>query len=123
MSVGVCGVHTEWLVDTGCNITLISEEIYHLIPKLDRPQLEPHNSTLRMADGSPLAVLGDATLPLTVGDLTIMHKVTVAKYLEGGIIGMNFMNSSDVCIDIKNGKLSLNGQDIPATFKGYEQWC
>ena len=123
LPVEVCGINTEWLLDTGCNVTLLSEETYYCIPKADRPQLRPHNSTLRVADGSPLTVLGDATFPLTVGGLTRMHTVIVAKFLVGEILGMDFMSAYDVCIDLKKGIVSSQGQVIPATIKGCDERC
>ena len=121
--VEVCGIHTEWLLDTGCNVTLLSEEMYHRIPKPDRPQLKHHASSLRVADGSPLTVLGEATFPLTVGGLERKHTVIVAKFLAGGIIGMDFMSAYDVCIDLKKGTVSCQNQIIPATIKGCADRC
>ena len=123
LPVEMCGVHAEWLLDTGCNVTLLPEEMYHQIPKLNRPQLRPHSSTLRVADGSPLTVLGEATFPLAVGGMRYEHTVIVARSLAGGIIGMDFMSVNNVCINLKKGTVSCQGKNIPATIKGYEERC
>jgi transposase InsO family protein len=68
-------------------------------------------------------VLGEATFPITVGGLEFMHTIIVAQALIGGIVGMDFMNLYQVCIDLKNGTVSCDGQNIPATMRGYEKRC
>ena len=57
----------EWLVDTGCNLTLLSESAYHEIPIAKRPILEPYLYPISLANGAPLRVIGRAYFELEVG--------------------------------------------------------
>lgn len=101
----------------------MSDETYYRIPRSNRPKLSFHDSALRAANGSPLSVLGKATFPITIGGFESTHTVLVAKFHLGGIIGLDFMNSHQMCVDLKRGTVSYDGHVIPAAMRGQTQRC
>ena len=56
----------EWLLDTGCTLSLISTAVYKRIPEAVRPKLEVNNVDMATADGSHLSDLGKVHLRVKV---------------------------------------------------------
>ena len=55
-------VELEWLLDTGCSLSLISTAVYKRIPEVERPKLEVNDVDMATADGSRLSDLGKVHL-------------------------------------------------------------
>ena len=58
------GVQTNFLVDTGSNITIVTPEVYQMIPESARPDLKEVVSTMLLADGRLLPFTGKADMQL-----------------------------------------------------------
>ena len=54
----VVEVEVEWLLDSGCTLSLISVDVYRRFPASMRPELEENEVEMRMADGSLLLEYG-----------------------------------------------------------------
>ena len=67
VSGNIHGAEVEWLIDTGCNLTLLSETAYHRIPVARRPILKPYYYSLSAANGDPLKALGKANFQMEIG--------------------------------------------------------
>ena len=44
----------EWLLDTGCSLSLISVDVWRRIPSEKRPMLQENPTSMTTADGSRL---------------------------------------------------------------------
>ena len=109
----VYGVDLDWLVDTGCSVTLLSMRSYKNIPGHQRPKLNPFNSKLTQAGGTPLQVLGTADMSIKVGRQKIKHSVVVADCLDQGILGLDFLTQHGARIDLCNSSISISGVEVP----------
>jgi len=118
-----CNVSMEWLIDTGSNVTIISEKVFCTIPTADRPVLKPFGETLSTADGSPLGVLGEATFPIHVGGLQVNQTVLVARFTIQGILGMDFLESNGICLDLARGTVRHEGGEIPTLQRNHHCHC
>ena len=85
----------DWLVDTGCSITILSDKLYFSIPSEDRPELSPHDKELVSADGTPLTILGEGIFNITVGQRTVPHTTVVAAISNDGLLGMDFLKTHE----------------------------
>ena len=59
-------VEIEWLLDSGCTLSLISLDMCRRIPKAKRPILEENEVEMRTADGSLLPDYGKVQLRVKV---------------------------------------------------------
>ena len=112
------GAEIEWLVDTGCNLTLLSYEAYHRIPLAKRPLLQPYYNSLSLADRTPLKVLGEAEFQIELGGKLVEHTVIVAQFVTDGLLGMNFMRDHGLIIDLANDTVSCEGETMPSILRG-----
>ena len=87
--------HYRALVDTGAEVSVISERVYNsLKPK---PQLENKNANLQTADGSPLSTEGLVRLQLKTGSYSTFHDFFVAKNLNRNcILGRDWLTQNGV---------------------------
>ena len=104
----------DWLVDTGCSITILSDKVYSQIPVEDRPELSPHAKELVSADGTPLNILGEGLFNITVGQRTVPHLTVVAAISNDGLLGMDFLKAHEFSIDFKHNRLFSHHESIKA---------
>jgi hypothetical protein len=114
MEGNLYGVTVSWLVDTGCNTTILSETSYFQIPARRRPLLKPYESCLRMADGAPLTVLGQAEFDMVIGGRRVRQNMIVAQCRVNGLLGMDFMCAQDMVIDLANEQVRCAGREVPS---------
>ena len=104
----------DWLVDTGCTVTLVSSKVFYQIPADDRPDLEPPSNALISADGSPIQSIGESLFNITIGTKTIAHRTIVADISNDGLIGIDFLKEHQFSIDFKTNKLHCQDESISA---------
>ena len=98
------------LVDTGASHSVIS------LPQLRRvcPQFQlspPPFSSAQTADGSPMEILGETTLKITLGRLPTKVKVLVVPHLSQDLIlGRPFLQQHKAQIDFSKNRLVLHRQ-------------
>ena len=83
-------MQTNFLIDTGSNITIVMSEVYQMIPESVRPDLKIV-STMLLANGRSLPFTGKADMGLQLGRTEVVHEVWVANIGLDGILGMDFM--------------------------------
>jgi transposase InsO family protein len=103
----------DWLVDTGCSISIVSEKVYNEIPMVKRPTLEEQEMDLQAANGDNLRVLGKTQMRFKVGSHEYKHPIIVAELTNDGILGMDFLRTYGGSIDLKSNKIILDGQEVP----------
>ena len=75
----IYGRGMEWLVDTGCDVALLSSKVYYEIPSHLKPKLSQSDIELVQADGTPLETLGRAPMTFCVGTLRYHFEVVVGN--------------------------------------------
>ena len=106
----------DWLVDTGCTVTLVSSQVFNQLPVEDRPDLAPSSNELVSADGSSINSYGDALFNITIGHKTICHRAIVADIKNDGLIGIDFLAQHQFSIDFKTSKLFCQDEAISAEY-------
>ena len=121
MNGSIQGARVDWLVDTGCNLTLLSDKAYHRIPVAKRPLLKPYHFSLSLANGEPLKAIGKANFQLEMGGRTVDHPVIVAQFVTDGLLGMDFMRTHGMVIDLTSCSVSCEGRTVPSELRGRGQ--
>ena len=67
---------SRFLVDTGSAITLISDSVFSKL-NMGSVDLEPVPYQIHLTDGSDLKIQGQASLKISLGSITVGHKVIV----------------------------------------------
>ena len=88
----------DWLVDTGCTVTLVSSQVFNQLPVEDRPDLAPSSNELVSADGSSINSYGEALFNITIGHKTICHRA-IGDIKNDGLIGLISYSTSPLLID------------------------
>ena len=109
--------NVDWLVDTGCSVTILSEKIFHKIHPDDRPELHPPSKQLLSADGSPMKVLGESMFNISVGHKTVSHFTIVAEISNDGLLGIDFLKQHSFSIDFKTNQLICENETFSAYCK------
>ena len=107
------GRDLDWLIDTGCSVTLLSTEVYYSIPASKRPKLSPYNRLLTQAGGTPLDVLGAAQMTVKIGNQKLKHAIIIADCVDCGILGLDFLSEHGGQIDLKSSTIKIRGTDVP----------
>ena len=117
MSGQVETMTVDWLVDTGCSITILSSHVFFKIHPDDRPELCGPNRDLVSADSSPLKVSGEAKFNITVGQKTVSHLTVVADISNDGLLGMHFPKQHEFSIDFRTNILHSQDKSIATQCK------
>ena len=99
------------LMDTGANLTIISNEFYEKLGT--KPQIKPASIKLTSASGDTIPVKGQCTIEMCLEDLKFPQEVIVAKIKNPCILGLDFMNQNSCNIYVKKRKLKIQGIEIP----------
>ena len=104
------GHATNFLVDTGAAVTLISKKLWCESTNERVYQLD--NRRLTGVDGTPLKVEGWASTQLTIGPETVQHQVCVVDGLTtDSILGLDFLELQECTIDAKH-RLNQRGMSV-----------
>jgi len=111
----VQSVPAEMFVDTGSCVTLLSTHFVNtkLSSSNVRLSITPISSVLTAVNGSVVPVVGESTVELVTGNLTVRHRVIVADITPDVLIGIDFLRSHGCQIDFGRNVLSAGGRDVP----------
>ena len=109
-------------VDTGAEVTAISDTTFHLIKKLV-PQLKKSNQTLQGPNHSPLDVVGETTLKLICEGKLSLQRVFVIRNLQHNLLGLPAIKALEIIRGISAITQSIPDQYLIlfsrlGTFKG-----
>ncbi len=83
----------DFLIDTGSNVTIISDRIYCDITRAGiRINLRPANILLQTVSGSAIDTCGEAEVEIRLGDTFYPFPVIVAAISQDGILGNDFIS-------------------------------
>ena len=101
----------SFVVDTGATDTIISERSFKSIPSGSRPTLQPMYDTGAQADGSPLPIVGWASMRVRIGTVEVEIPVTVAHIKNDDLIGVDFLSLTECVIDTRRKQLNF-GEEV-----------
>ncbi len=103
--MNINSVDSELLVDSGAEVTVISESLYASIPQEKRPELLPPDDDVELeaANNEPIKTIGMCIVDLDVGHDTYQWKVYVACIKTSGILGFDFLLDKDCTLRARKG--------------------
>ena len=110
-------ISVDWLVDTGCTITILSERRFSALKDEERPVLSTYEKELKSVDDENLKVLGQIECNIEIGNRLFQHTCVVANIANDGLLGFDFMKKHEVVIDFARNQISCEGKTLPARFK------
>lgn len=107
------------IIDTGCNISLISEKYVPKTVPLDKTDIP----NLVTANNIPMKILGSTELTLTVGETELTSKFYVTPELTNPIlVGNLFLFKHNMEINYKNQTISITKYKRTTTISMNETW-
>ena len=104
--VKINGTEVPTLVDTGSNITVISQEQFRKVTHNNKPEQVGGPCTAGGASGSPIHISGVYLLPMEVQGRTENFPVHICKNWRGyGVLGMDWMKYNKVIVDTEDNTI------------------
>ncbi|XP_069109267.1 uncharacterized protein [Argopecten irradians] len=113
------GTKVNLLVDTGATVTIISERVFDQVPDSAKPRLSQVRQEVLTASGEKIKVKGKGSFVMKLNSTkNICVEGIVAKINTDGILGLDAMQARNGSLDFTRGVLTLDGVEIPTTYKG-----
>ena len=111
LPVSIGNLTSNFVLDTGACVSLISTGLYNRIPPEGRPELQSVDKSLRLevADDNLLSIEGVISLEFKVNRDIFSWNMLVAPIREDGLIGLDFLQFHDYVLSAKSG-LRLNNR-------------
>ena len=110
MTATVAGQQCNITVDTGSNISIVRPDI---LRSTTRDSLEPSSQMLRTVTGEMAPIHGRGELSISMGGLTIPHKMWVAEITDECILGLDFLGKHGCQVDLKENVLTIGSEEVP----------
>ena len=78
----------EFLVDTGAEITVISESKFQNLPKQLRNKFDRISTSMKVANGASVSAKGPVMCQLSVMGRSVLEAIYVVKLTDDGLLGM-----------------------------------
>ena len=114
VTVAVNGKEMFFKVDTGAEVTVISEEALESLPK---KELQSSTKRLCGPDNRPLEVLGELAATLTYKDRSCVHHIYVVRKLQQNLLGLPAIQSLHLLSQVDAIEAPILGQ-YPGVFEG-----
>jgi len=108
------GERRLFLLDSGCDVSLIPARYVR------GATLLPTNRTAYAANASPIDLLGEVQINLTINQLNLPTKALVSDNVTEGLIGYDWLRDNDVYWSFGSGRISIRGEIIPLAVKHRE---
>ena len=109
----IFGRQFQAVVDTGAEVTIISERIYHDVPTELRPALQQSPIALEIAEaGRKMNVSGVVNVRLRIADYDFDWPVYIAPIRDDVLLGCDFIHANDIVIRTRYG-IQVEGEWIP----------
>ena len=101
---------TKFLLDSGAAVSVVRHD--HLSLE-SRSKIDPDVLPTVGADGNSLDVLGQVTLPVSVGEFHTNHKFVVMKNLTVDcLLGADFLTKNKAVLDCHNNHLRIGANNF-----------
>lgn len=101
------------LIDTGANVTIVSENSFMCIEPSLRPQTFPVHSKLITATGAATPFIGQTKVEIQIDNTRFIHDVLIADIQNDVILGIDFLTKhkcdvllSKNCLDVQGDKIT-----------------
>ena len=110
----ISGTSVQCLLDTGAEVSILSDRQYRQIPIDKRPaRLPGEDPKLGAANGTLLKTKGRFIMPIELMGRTLWHEIIVVENLNGGgILGADFINKHGLTYDGRSRAVSFNSNHI-----------
>ena len=102
----------KFLVDTGTSDTIISIRKFEAITVENRPNLSPMQCVAKQADGTPLSILGRATMNIRIGPALVAIPVIVSDITNDAMLGIYFLGMAGCVINVRDEQLMFEGSAV-----------
>lgn len=104
----VCGKSSKAVVDSGAEVTVMSESLYESLPEKTRPSLQAASQALVVADKkSRLRELGMTVVDIVIADeLHFQWPVYVASIADPFLLGCDILDAKDLLVSPRQGLLA-----------------
>lgn len=111
LPVSIGSLTSNFVLDTGACVSLISTGLFNRIPSERRPELQPVDKSLKLevANDNLLSIEGVASLEFKVNRDIFSWDMLVAPIREDGLIGLDFLQFHNYVLSAKAG-LKLNNR-------------
>ena len=101
------------LVNSGSAAMVVSASAFETAERDTRTALRESKLNLCTTSGQSLAIQGEATLGLGIGDLTFQHSVVVGDIgSSAGILGTDFLQKHGCLLDLARGTMKTGAQAV-----------
>ena len=97
----------RFLLDSGCDVTLLPAKYVRGI------KLEPTDRRAYAANNTEIDLLGEATVDMRIGDITIPTTAIISDNVEEGLIGYDWLSNNNVFWGFGMGKIMIRGEIVP----------
>ena len=104
VTLNVDGVSTQFLVDTGSQVTLVNSKVF-------QDALIPSGLSVKSATGHSLDIKGKLLVPILIADHFIEHEIYASDSLKYNILGIDFLQTHHCSVDLRADNLYIG--DIP----------
>ena len=116
--VTLCGHDTVFKLDTGAEVTAVSQETHQ---RLGKPPLQTPEKLLCGPSGQPLPVMGQFLGQLTRKEQVSQQKVCVIKGLQTNLLGLPAITALNLAARVDSANCKTNNhQRLPKVFGGLE---
>ena len=101
----------RFLLDSGAAVSVIKKDS---LPKQSHSDITETKTLAVTANGTPLNVVGQITLTVTMEQFSCNHTFVVINNLTGNcLLGADFLRKYEAILDCQNGTLVLGAHTIP----------
>lgn len=103
------------LVDTGANVTLLSQNFVNQLKTSCKPDIRPVNTSLVTATGESTPFHEQTNVTLSIGSKCYDHNVLIANISNDGILGLGFLVKHACNVNLAEETLNIGyeGERVP----------
>ncbi|CAC5414123.1 unnamed protein product [Mytilus coruscus] len=117
----ICGLHVEFLVDTGSTTTLLACKMFDQILERNKPNLEPSRLNIKDVNGNTITAYGQSIMNLNFNGKLFPQTIIVCDISPDAIIGQDFLLHYVNTIDYQRMVLQTSLTDIQCWVAGVTQ--
>ena len=113
VSAVIEGFSVSAVVDSGAEVTVLSDKIYQSIPQAQRPRIHQAAVGLKVAEkDKSMETSGVANITVELGGKSYIWPMYIAPISDDLLIGCDFLDDKDITLNTRRG-MKLNGNWIP----------
>lgn len=108
----------DCLLDTGSEVCLIPDNI------VERARIRKTSRILKAANGTPIPILGEVTLPISVDEYKTQIVSLVSEHISEPVLGIDFLVENRAIWDFSNATVKLGDRVYSLHSQhGRHNWC